>query len=452
MLKTKKFNFAILLLALFAFSCEKNEVNESTSSEEGTKLLTAPNKASIPSINDPNEWNVLLEDNFSGTVLDETKWYVYEGLGHHKIGRRERSAISVANGMMTITASRVNNIPTSGLVISRKKFMYGKVEFWIRAQNDLTGKSAAVALTFPEDNVWPQHGENDIYETDPTVNPRNHFKTNIHFYDPNACNNNNQWCDNRVAAAHFYNPTQWQRLTMEWEKRFIRIFVNNQLKWVLTNQYVIPDYSHGLHFQLDLQASDFNNTVTMDVDWAKISQRKRYNLIAGEEMYSLEGTTFWKLSPQYNNNAVRNSSVTFSNDVLNYSNPVAYSPFENNVIYQPVEVVAGKKYKVSAGIITSGGVINSWLEFFIGATKPVDGANYNDNRFLALDNWNGSGCLTTGLNGDIATLACAGSGVATQGVYTATTTGTVYFVMKVGSMNGRIESLKIDNVKMMEQP
>lgn len=115
----------------------------------------------------------------------------------------------------------------------------------------------------------------------------------------------------------------------------------------------------------------------------------------------------------------------------------------NSLIYQGVQVLAGKKYKLSAQIKVPAGGMNAYLQFYIAknANSASDfiesSGDPNTNHFLCLNSWNGWGNNTTGTvaaDGDLYQIVRSngsfGLGASTGGIYTATETRTVYIGIK----------------------
>lgn len=169
------------------------------------------------------------------------------------------------------------------------------------------------------------------------------------------------------------------------------------------------------------------------------------NLIQGSDMEALS-QQFWTIIPQSSaDNGVR-GDISFSG-VLTWKNG-AGSVISNDVMYQSLQLTEGKNYKFSADV-TSSGATNSWFEVHIGTAPPAEGGDYSDGLFLALDTWT-AGCFNSPQSGNLVDLACKGPGSALEGIYTSTTTGTVYFIIKAGSWDGNIGTVTIDNISITE--
>ncbi len=115
---------------------------------------------------------------------------------------------------------------------------------------------------------------------------------------------------------------------------------------------------------------------------------------------------------------------------------------KNCGIYQAVQLTAGKQYNVS--ISYSATAFNStWGEIWVGKFQPVDGSDYGANAPAA---GNGSSSSPTFVGWSSTTNALS-SGTKT-GTFTPGTTGTYYFVIKIGTGNS-FGSVVISNVSMV---
>lgn len=214
--------------------------------------------------NENVDWNLVFEDNFDGTTLNAANWYPYYCGGHQGNGLRRPEAVTVANGVLTITAQMKSGTLVSGAVGNCKNYTYGKYEFRVRASADSSGVTSAVVLTWPQSDVWPDDGENDIFETHDSGNPyRNYFKTNILSGAPK-----NSWS----GVRHNFDAKEWHVVAMEWMKNYIKIYVDGELKWTLSDSTLIADKPHHLCIQLDAFKPTMTKVSQMYIDWVKIYQ------------------------------------------------------------------------------------------------------------------------------------------------------------------------------------
>jgi hypothetical protein len=112
-------------------------------------------------------------------------------------------------------------------------------------------------------------------------------------------------------------------------------------------------------------------------------------------------------------------------------------------IYQAVEVIGGKKYKVDMNI-SGGGASDCWYEVYVGTDVPVQGKDYaSGGTRLALNTW--SGCGSSSFSGKLSSISCAGTG---GGVVTLANSGTVYLCIRSGGANLGTAGISITNVEM----
>jgi PKD repeat protein len=162
------------------------------------------------------------------------------------------------------------------------------------------------------------------------------------------------------------------------------------------------------------------------------------NLVKGGDM---SDASAWSVL----NTGGEQTTVTFKDGAAVFTT----SGNSNGGIYQALQVEAGAQYKFSANVEGSGAT-NTWFEVYFGATKPTDGQDYTDNKFVSLNTW--SGCGTGPFNGDIANIGCSGSGTDAGGIITFATSGTVYLVIKAGASGGGFgaDGITLDNVSLIK--
>jgi hypothetical protein len=216
---------------------------------------------SYQSLEAQTTWNLVFEDDFSGSAVDTSQWSIYDGPGNGGNGLRKPSAFSVSGGNLVITAQMVNGNLVSGGMAHKSNFKYGKFEFRVRTEADPSTATSGVVLTWPQSGNWPIDGENDMYETG-TGSSRNPFHTYIHY----GANNSQH------SFTHTADGTQWHIMAMEWSASAIKIYRDNVLVWTLTDTVAIPDVAHHLCIQLDAFKTSMTGTVHMYVDWVKIYQ------------------------------------------------------------------------------------------------------------------------------------------------------------------------------------
>ena len=98
-------------------------------------------------------------------------------------------------------------------------------------------------------------------------------------------------------------------------------------------------------------------------------------------------------------------------------------------IYQAINVTGGFKYKIDMQVSSTSGLIDSWFEVYCDYTNPttVSGDYSKGGTILSINTWSGSG--KTPFSGK---LSSVGTATALKGIFTATTTGTVYLLIRGG--------------------
>lgn len=212
------------------------------------------------------EWTLVFQDDFDGTKLNESDWYIYNGPGHARNGLRSPQAFSVNDGLLTITAEMKDGQIISGGMSHVQNLKYGKFEAKVRADDDPSLATSAVLLTWPQSENWPLDGENDFYET--TTNRRQSFHTFIHYGEDN----------NQHHKEHQFDATQWHVVAMEWEPHHIKVYVDGALQWTLTDTKAIPHVPHHLCIQLDAFTQKIEGSTRMQVDWVKVYKYTEKNI------------------------------------------------------------------------------------------------------------------------------------------------------------------------------
>ena len=214
----------------------------------------------------PTGWQLVLSDSFDGSAVDLNKWRIYgpNWPGNLGIGLRDGRAVSVGNGMLTITAQMINGTLVTGAITSRLNQAYGRWEFRARTDVDPSATISAAILTWPTSGNWPAEGENDIYET-LANKTRTPFYTFIHYGSSNQ---------QYYYVHNNYDASQWHHMALEWEPDVMRIYRDGTLVYTLTDRNAIPDWLHRLCIQLDpMTWFSIPGPIRLQVDDVKIYAR-----------------------------------------------------------------------------------------------------------------------------------------------------------------------------------
>ncbi|MCG2793084.1 MAG: hypothetical protein L6262_06030 [Weeksellaceae bacterium] len=148
------------------------------------------------------------------------------------------------------------------------------------------------------------------------------------------------------------------------------------------------------------------------------------NLVQGGKFLNSADVAKWSFSFP---NPAGTALWTFNNG----SATIVAQNYQGNVMYQAINVVAGRTYKADA-VVSSNGVVNSLLEIYVGYKKPSLYSDYTgdgtDSSWLrAINTWAGSG--TSPFSGKISVVGSQNP-TNPNGTFTATQTGLVYFAIR----------------------
>jgi hypothetical protein len=197
-------------------------------------------------------------------------WGVYDGAGHAGNGTRSPKAISISDGILTITGTPDGQ---SGGMAWNPGQKYGR---WEGCAQSPPGDPDlhSLFLLWPDAENWPVGGETDFMEiSDPAR------KTVDGFFHYGADNS-------QESASVDIDATQWHAWAVEWTPQGATYFVDGKEWWNTTNTSILPPGPQHLTIQLDNFGNPGKET-TMHVDWVR--------------QYSLDGSTG-------SNSATKNSS------------------------------------------------------------------------------------------------------------------------------------------------
>lgn len=184
-------------------------------------------------------------------------WNLYNGQGHDGNGRRTPDAISVRDGILTITGDSDGN--TGGMALYPGQ-MYGRWEGRVRLpESDPTYH--ALLLLWPDAEDWPRGGEVDFMEA--TDSSRQSVEFFLHY------GRNNDQDHGEVAV----DATQWHNWAVEWTPDHIVAYLDGQEWYRNEEKSHLPPRPMHLTIQLDWfpENGDPDNVRAseMQVDWIK---------------------------------------------------------------------------------------------------------------------------------------------------------------------------------------
>jgi len=159
------------------------------------------------------------------------------------------------------------------------------------------------------------------------------------------------------------------------------------------------------------------------------------NLVRGGKFSSDDDIAQWTIG----GTGAGNGTWDFSEGNANLTAP----GWGGNGIYQAIEVVEGRSYQIDMFVGSTTGVSDTWFEVYCGYSDPATvSGDYNEGgMLLKINTWEGTGNAPFG-----GKFTVVGSSTETNGVFTATASGTVYLLMRGGGGDMK-EGIYIDNVE-----
>jgi glycosyl hydrolase family 16 len=191
---------------------------------------------------------------FEGPLGPE--WRLYDGPGHVGNGVRSPAAITVDDGLLTITGDSEGT--TGGMALFPGQ-MHGRWEARVRAP---VGDESyhALLLLWPDAEDWPVGGEVDFMEMlDPARQKTEIF---VHYGPDNS----------QVQGEVLADGTQWQNWAVEWSPEHIIAYLNGNEWYRTSDPEVFPPGPMHLAIQLDWFPENGVGEVQetqMQVDWVK---------------------------------------------------------------------------------------------------------------------------------------------------------------------------------------
>ncbi len=192
------------------------------------------------------------EDDFGSGLA---QWDLYEGPGHAGNGQRSAAAVTVRDGVLTITGDAEG---TTGGMSWGSGQRYGRWEGRVRAPASDPSYNALLLL-WPDADDFPAGGEIDFMEMlDPTRQRTDFF---LHHGPDN----------DQVTAQVEVDGTQWHNWAVEWTPEEIVGYVDGEEWFRTTDTGTFPPGPMHLCIQLDW-FPDGGGSVqesTMEIDWVR---------------------------------------------------------------------------------------------------------------------------------------------------------------------------------------
>jgi hypothetical protein len=183
-------------------------------------------------------------------------WNVYDSPGHAGNGRRTPEAISIDDGILTITGDSEGN--TAGMAWGPGQ-KYGRWEGRVRAPASDESYNALLLL-WPDAENFPVGGEIDFMEMiDHTRQTTNIF---LHYGPDNS----------QISGEVRIDGTKWHNWAVEWTPTHVAAFVDGKEWWRTTRSEILPPGPMHLCIQLDWFPENGVGQVQesyMYVDWVK---------------------------------------------------------------------------------------------------------------------------------------------------------------------------------------
>jgi beta-glucanase (GH16 family) len=192
-------------------------------------------------------------DEFNGTQVNTSKWWVYDGPGNDGNGIRAPTHVGEGDGMLTLTCTADQQC--AGLMANHAQ-KYGT---WVARVKMSAGDNNVhpILLLWPSDDVWPAHGEVDYMEASyPERQATDGF---LHF------GSNNDQTHGKVDV----DLTQWHVFSVTWTPSSITYYVDGQQWFQDTDPSHLPPITMSPTIQLDAQGP-ISQGGTMEVDWLRV--------------------------------------------------------------------------------------------------------------------------------------------------------------------------------------
>lgn len=179
-------------------------------------------------------------------------WNIYDGAGHAGNGRRSPTAISLVDGLLTITGTSDG---TSGGMAWNPGQKYGRWEGCVQSPPGADSLHSLLLL-WPDAENWPVGGEVDFMEiSDPH---RQRVEGFLHYGADNS----------QESASVNIDASQWHAWAVEWTADHIAYYVDGKQWWETTDKSHLPPGPMHLTIQLDYFGGGASET-QQHVDWVR---------------------------------------------------------------------------------------------------------------------------------------------------------------------------------------
>ncbi|MBC6460847.1 glycoside hydrolase family 16 protein [Actinomadura sp. HBU206391] len=216
--------------------------------------------------------DLVARDDFQGDGVDRAAWEIYDGAGHAGNGRRSPEAVSVREGVLTITGRPDGT--TGAMAWKRGAQKTGRWEARVRM-------SRGCACYHPVLLLWPVHGGGGVapaggegevdYMEVIDSGRRDTASFFLHFGPPDR--------DHQKHARVMADLTEWHHFAVEWTSGDLTGFIDGRRWFHTDDRAALPLAEMGQTIQLDWFPEDRAKTAdgiardvpaTMEVDWIKM--------------------------------------------------------------------------------------------------------------------------------------------------------------------------------------
>jgi licheninase len=183
-------------------------------------------------------------------------WNVYDGPGHAGNGRRDPDAVTVDDGVLTITGSPTGT--TAGMSWGDGR-RYGRWEGRVRAP-EADDSYHALMLLWPDAEDFPVGGEIDFMEM--LDGDRQRTNLFLHYGEDNS----------QIGGEVEVDATTWHNWALEWTPDSITAYLDGEEWFRTTEREIFPPRAMHLAIQLDWfpdGEDERSRESRMEVDWIK---------------------------------------------------------------------------------------------------------------------------------------------------------------------------------------
>lgn len=270
-MNTRRRWFVLLALVLAACAQPEQPSDSPDFSESSPDLATI----TPPPLGPPGTWTLVFSDEFNGTRLDKLKWatnYPYNrGPQHGELEGYASSAVTVANGMLKLTATKQpqgSQPYTSGMISSAKSFSwrYGVAEIRLQTPPGVGYWPAFWTMNIPFGSFPPEIDMLELKGGSPTTIWMGHYWGTW----PTVYGWQTTW-----TGANF--TTGFHTVTVEWNPTYLIWYVDGV--WRARTRSNIPQTGMYLIANLAVGGTFAGNPTpatvfpgTMQVDYIRVWQ------------------------------------------------------------------------------------------------------------------------------------------------------------------------------------